>query len=297
MQNPEIENPPKVDGVAKAAWPRALALAAVVFCVVTSPIDADTADTGEIAPRTPEAETADERGGWQLEVGAGFLLHSQGQSADVDVEWADPTDPLSLSGGRVEPALAPGFTLEATVLTPALFSHKYAPRLFAHVGYEVLLEDSFATYRSFDSSALSGQSICNVSPSVTVEIGGNPETAIPVPGLASCDSKTDIDTSIQDMWFLGVGVQVPVPIFEDRMKLRIGLDYLGQRWGPTKFSWSRSQTWGVCTSRNYPTPFLPAIPGGVPYIGHNAQCLIETDPPDPRSGGLLAPRKSNADDE
>lgn len=279
MQNPDMKNSRRVLGAAEAAWPRVLALAAFLFCVVNFPIYAETAETGEIAPRTPESDAADEREEWQVELGAGFLLHSQGQTASVDVEWTDP-NPLTLSGGRVEPALAPGFTLEATVLTPALTSHKYAPRLFAHVGYEVVLEDSFATYREFDSSQLSGQSICNVSPSVTVEIGGNPETAIPIPGLASCDSKTDIDTSIQDMWFLGVGVQVPVPIFEDRMKLRIGLDYLGQRWGPSNFSWSRNQTWGVCASRNYATPFLPAAPG-VPYIGNNSQCVLLTEPPNP----------------
>ena len=278
MQNPEIGNPPKANHVAKMPWPNFLAWAGVVFCLATSPIHAETADTGEIAPRTPEVETTDEREGWQFEVGAGFLLHSQGQTASVDAEWADPDDPLNVSGGRVEPALAPGFTLEATVLTPGLTSHKYAPRLYARVGYEALLEDSFATYRAFDSSALSGQGICSPLPTLTVEIGGNPETGIAIPGLTSCDSKTDIDTSIQDMWFLGVGVEVPLPIFEDRMKVRLGLDYLGQRWGASEFSWSRSQTWGVCTSRNYPTAFLNNVIG-VPVLGNNNSCNLQTNPP------------------
>ena len=278
MKNPETENPPIIFGLAKVSWPRVLILSALAFCLASSSIHADTADeTGEIAPRTPEVDDAKEREGWQFEVGAGFLLHSQAQSADVSVDWAPGQPDLSLSNGRVEPALAPGFTLEATVLTPALTSHEYAPRLFVQAGYENLLEDSFATYRGFDSSALSGSGICNIPSEITVQVGGNPEAAIPVPGLDSCDSTTSIDTAIQDMWFLGVGVQVPLPIFEDRMKLRLGLNYLGQRWGDAKFSWSRSQTWGVCTSRNYPTAFLPNALG-VPYIGTNGQCVLLTDP-------------------
>ena len=208
-----------------ARWAMAQIFAALLL-FGSSAIHAETESTDASA----ESSAEEKKPGFGLELGAGFLLHSQGQDAGVSSGG-------TAIDGRVEPALAPGFTVDATVLSPPLFEHEYAPSAFFQIGYQNVLEDSFATFRGV--AAYSPSDVPNV---VAQECAGGADNS-------SCDIRSSIDTSIDNMWYLGVGFQVPTPIFEDRLKLRFALDYLGQQWGDADFSWSR-------------TTNLPAFQGG-----------------------------------
>ena len=241
MDSPEMESSWSQEYAAGFRCAMGLVLAAFVFC------GASVAFAEEGAVGSTPASEADseenERNRWGFEIGAGFLLHSQGQNARIVGSLRNdnydpglpsgPTNPEFITKpleGLVEPALAPGFTVEATVLSPALFEHQYAPSLFLHVGYENLLEDSFATFRSIESYSSSDR------PNLTAEEceGGS--------DLSSCDISSGFDTAIQNMWFLGVGVDLPTPAFEDRLRLRVALDYLGQEWKGPDFRWERNTT-------------------------------------------------------
>ncbi|MEE3328907.1 MAG: hypothetical protein VX252_16325 [Myxococcota bacterium] len=235
MDSPEMENAPSANGVAGAQRVIGLVLAALVFWGASlSYAEEESVDSS--AASTPAVEDVEEeRRGFGLELGAGFLLHSQGMNANVREQLEDASNPGTFLPweevqGRVEPALAPGFTVEATVLSPALFSNKYAPSIFLHVGYENLLEDSFATFRAREGYSSSD------TPNVTAEEceGGSDQSA--------CDISTGLTTAIKEMWFLGVGIDLPTPIFEDRLRFRIALDYLGQKWENSEFEWERNTT-------------------------------------------------------
>lgn len=236
--SPEKENTVSRIGIGLAQWAMGLVVA-MLLLVGASAVHAETENTGAGAESSSSEEKQGD--GFVLELGAGFLLHSQGQNASVIASIENPPGPAAVPTpfeGRVEPALAPGFTVEAAVLSPPLFSHEYAPSVFFHVGYENVLEDSFATFRAIDS----------FSPSdIPNQVQQKCEDGV---FDSACDIRSSIDTSIDSMWYLGVGFQVPTPIFEDRLKLRVALDYLGQKWGDTSFSWERNT--------QYPTPPPPA---------------------------------------
>ena len=141
MDSPEMESSWSQEYAAGFRCAMGLVLAAFVFC------GASVAFAEEGAVGSTPASGADseenERNRWGFEIGAGFLLHSQGQNARIVGSLRNdnydpglpsgPTNPEFITkplDGLVEPALAPGFTVEATVLSPALFEHQYAPQSF-----------------------------------------------------------------------------------------------------------------------------------------------------------------------
>ena len=241
VDSPEMESSWSQEYTAGFRCVMGLVLAVFVFCVAgAAHAEADGPVSGSASEQGSE-EAEENR--WGLEIGAGFLLHSQGQNVSIISSLDNPSyDPGLPPGpgnpefitqpadGLVEPALAPGFTVEATVLSPALFEHEYAPSLFVHVGYENLLEDSFATFRSIKAYSPSDD------PNVTAREceGGSDDS--------SCDISTGFDTAIESMWFLGVGVDLPTPVFEDRLRVRLAMDYLGQKWSDSDFNWERNTT-------------------------------------------------------
>ncbi len=217
---------------------------------------AESQTPGEMAGSEASSdETAQKnKEGWGLEFGVGFVLHVQDMEASASADFdpltnpADPPegDPLNISNGTSDWAIAPGFSLDMTVLSPPLFEAKYAPRVFFQIGYQNLLEDSFTGYRDFQAGEGAGP--CGVSAEYPNPggPGAGTDNALYIPSTASCDATTASNTSIQDMWYLGVGFQVPVPIFEDRAKFRLSFDYLGQKWGPQDFSFDRNSSYTVC---------------------------------------------------
>lgn len=292
MDHPEIGNMPNENSAAGARWWTALFLASLLFLASFSAYAAAD-DIASAADGSSSAEKQQPERGWGIEFGAGFLLHSQGQDASVDatLERGGVPEETTQTPGRVEPALAPGFTLEATVLSPPLFSHKYAPSAFFHVGYQNLLEDSFATFRGIVSDNVSTDfpdertDSCDIRANegvYDIEVGGNFERAETMEKRGfSCDLTTGIDTAIEDMWFLGVGVEVPTPIFEERLKIRVALDYLGQRWADSSFNWKRSNNFRACATRLSASGAIPAVggPNQQPLINNNSCFLQDTEPP------------------
>ena len=299
-------------------------LATLILWAGSAPVKAEGEEANEAAgssgqPATEEVQPVQKpsRPGWEVEVGLGFVVHFQDLAGDASVDWSiqpTPADPdcheqgllacptLSFAGGRNDPALAPGFSLELVGLSPALWGARYAPRVFAHVGYQALLEDSPTAYRKYSSEALSSAS-CAIP--IQWPVPGQDQPGLSMPLTGSCDSSVKVDTSIDGMWYLGVGFEVPLPFFEDRMKFRLAADYLGQQWGPQRFSWERNKSWNVCTGPNRylnsnnnckrslggPPQFDPAGarikvaqtdninvvgPGGISHaIGTNLQALVD----------------------
>ena len=141
---------------------------------------------------------------WQPALGMGFVLgyqNQQGSQSGGDV-GRDPTTGEFLPG-TTDAMVSPGFRFDASVATPVLLPERtwvgrvLAPRLFAQVGTQLLLEDNFVAWRSIGS-------------------------------VQSTTTETLVQSSIDSQWYAGAGLEFVIPAGERKIRLRTSVDYVGQ---------------------------------------------------------------------
>ncbi len=125
---------------------------------------------------------------WQPALGMGFVL-----GAGIGSTLPGTTDAM----------VSPGFRFDASVATPVLLTDRtwvgrvFAPRLFAQVGTQLLLEDNFVAWRSIGS-------------------------------VVSTTTETLVQSSIDSQWYAGAGLEFVIPAGQRKIRLRTSVDYIGQ---------------------------------------------------------------------
>lgn len=131
---------------------------------------------------------------WQPALGMGFLLSYQDQIGSNPV---GPFAAASVSGSTSQDAMvSPAFRFDASVATPVLVESTFAPRLFAQVGTQLLLEEDYIAWRSLSA--------------------GSPF------------SSTLLTTTIDSQWYAGAGLEFLIPAGQRKIRLRTAIDYVGQ---------------------------------------------------------------------
>ena len=128
---------------------------------------------------------------WQPALGMGFVLGYQDQQGSSDAGIG------STLPGTTDAMVSPGFRFDASVATPVLVESRFAPRLFAQVGTQLLLEDNFVAWRSIGS-------------------------------VQSTTTETLVQSSIDSQWYAGAGLEFVIPAGERKIRLRTSVDYVGQ---------------------------------------------------------------------
>ena len=166
----------------------------------------------------PEADTAESTGTdanedgadlWVPSLTAGFVLHVQEQDAGVFSGLG------SGSQGTSDSMVSPGFRFDASIATPVIYESDWKPRLFAHLGTQIILEEKFTAYRSIASASFPPQSIAEIF-------------ATCGQFTQNCTVETRIESKINSQWYLGTGVEFVVPLWQRQVRLRTAVDYLGQ---------------------------------------------------------------------
>jgi hypothetical protein len=154
--------------------------------IATVSIAAETDGTDD-----PAATVDSDNEKWQPALGMGFLLSYQNQQGSSDLGIG------SNLPGTTDAMVSPGFRFDASLATPVLIESRFAPRVFAQIGTQLLLEDNFVAWRSIGS-------------------------------VRSTTTETLVQSSIDSQWYAGIGLEFSIPAGEREVKLRTSVDYLGQ---------------------------------------------------------------------
>jgi len=146
---------------------------------------------------------------WIPSLTAGFVLHVQNQDAGVFSGLG------SGSQGTSDSMVSPGFRFDASIATPVIYESSWSPRLFAHVGAEMILEEKFTAYRSIASASFPNQSVAEI-------------LALCGQFTQNCTVETRVESKINSQWYLGTGLEFVVPLWQRQVRLRTAVDYLGQ---------------------------------------------------------------------
>jgi hypothetical protein len=159
---------------------------------------------------------------WQPSLGMGFVLSYQDQegSNNAGLGFGDP--------GTSDGIVSPGFRFDASLASPVLFESlvgPFAPRVFAQVGTQLLLEDNFVAWRS-----------------------------IFTPPATSTTNETLVKSSVDSQWYLGVGLEFLIPAGERDIRLRTSVDYMSQTLSASGTSDSTTRQSGNTIEKHYESP-------------------------------------------
>ncbi|HIF95814.1 MAG TPA: hypothetical protein EYQ54_02085 [Myxococcales bacterium] len=159
---------------------------------------------------------------WQPSLSMGFVLSYQDQegSNNAGLGFGDP--------GTSDGMVSPGFRFDASLASPVLFESlvgPFAPRVFAQVGTQLLLEDNFVAWRS-----------------------------IFTPPATSTTNETLVKSSVDSQWYLGVGLEFLIPAGERDIRLRTSVDYMSQTLSASGTSDSTTRQSGNTVERHYESP-------------------------------------------
>jgi hypothetical protein len=203
------------------------------------------------AEDTPPAPAEADDDGGQPSLGMGFLLHRQEQTGAVEGGLGS-----TLGGpGNTDAAVSPGFRFDADLMSPPLLDIDLAPKLFFQVGAQVLLEDEFIAYRNSGSFANSEsipllQLNC-LAPPADLDPDRLDDGWIRLPNdrVATCAIDSKVSMAIDAMWYMGVGIDLTLPVWERRVHLRASVDYSAQSISANGSTEIISQTQFVCLAR------------------------------------------------
>ena len=133
---------------------------------------------------------------WQPSLGMGFVLSYQDQAGSNNGGLG------FLHPGTSDSIVSPGFRFDASLASPVLFESlvgPFAPRVFAQVGTQLLLEDNFVAWRSIFTQS---------------------DSAI--------TTETLVQSAVESQWYLGVGLEFLIPAGERDIRLRTSVDYMSQ---------------------------------------------------------------------
>ena len=155
---------------------------------------ADAAEPGGDGEPAKAVNSDNEK--WQPSLGMGFVLSYQDQAGSNNGGLG------FLHPGTSDSIVSPGFRFDASLASPVLFESlvgPFAPRVFAQVGTQLLLEDNFVAWRS-----------------------------IFTPPGTSTTNETLVQSSVDSQWYLGVGLEFLIPAGERDIRLRTSVDYMSQ---------------------------------------------------------------------
>ena len=168
---------------------------------IAAETDADAAESGADVAETdgdgePVKAVNRDNEKWQPSLGMGFVLSYQDQAGSNNGGLG------FLHPGTSDSIVSPGFRFDASLASPVLFESlvgPFAPRVFAQVGTQLLLEDNFVAWRS-----------------------------IFTPPGTSTTNETLVQSSVDSQWYLGVGLEFLIPAGERDIRLRTSVDYMSQ---------------------------------------------------------------------
>jgi hypothetical protein len=161
---------------------------------------------------------------WQPSLGMGFVLSYQDQAGSNNGGLG------FLHPGTSDSIVSPGFRFDASLASPVLFESlvgPFAPRVFAQVGTQLLLEDNFVAWRS-----------------------------IFTPPGTSTTNETLVQSSVDSQWYLGVGLEFLIPAGERDIRLRTSVDYMSQTLSASGTSDSTTRTSGDTIETHYESPVV-----------------------------------------
>jgi hypothetical protein len=171
--------------------------------VIAAETGADAAETDGDGDPAKTINSDNEK--WQPALGMGFVLVYQDQEgSQISGPGADPIPafPGFEIAGTGDSMVSPGFRFDASLASPVLFESflgPFAPRVFAQVGTQLVLEDKFIAWRSAGSLPVGSQTI-----------------------------ETLLNSSIDSQWYLGAGLEFRIPAGERFVRLRTSVDYMSQ---------------------------------------------------------------------
>jgi len=152
------------------------------------------AATAESDPGAAPSSVVPESELWAPSLSMGFFLHYQDQEASV---LSGPGS--ELTGGTGDEMVSPGFRFDAAIATPVLFDVSFAPRLYAQIGTNMVLEDSFVAYRAISSG-----------------------------GVAAAITEVEMSSFLNSEWYAGLGLETVLPVWERRIRIGTAVNYVRQ---------------------------------------------------------------------
>lgn len=120
--------------------------------------------------------------------------------------------------GKAERAILTAFIgPNGSIATPALTTRYGRPRIYVRAGYRfptaaepTILDDQIPIR---ESELTNDPTLCGT----------------PTPGTIQCEHAIRTDLQIQDLWHVGLGIEIDLPIQFQHFKLDLGIEYLGER--------------------------------------------------------------------
>jgi hypothetical protein len=162
-----------------------------------------------------QQEPEEESPGWTPSLSLGFGITSQGLegTSQTDLQTADGGT-VPIGAGESNELRVQYFEPSASLYAPPIWDGGWAPRLFVHGGLQVPLSDGFIA-QNYVGTFGQGD-----------DLDGN----CPAPAPRTCVVKSKNSVSLDGNWFVGIGVDLTLPVSRRQFHLRPSIDYFGQSW-------------------------------------------------------------------
>ena len=190
-----------------------------------------------VAAFAQEEQTEEELARWVPSATLGFSFHFQSldtSGAEVfafgAVPSGSPQDQSPYTSSVTTDVLASTFDIDLALSSPALVKGWGAPRAFVHTAVHVPLSSEFTILEAPKSfrqpigfANPETRDFCPVGENVENVIEGGAPTQI-----GTCDHRMTAKLTINAMWALGVGAEFVLPVWDRPLRVRTGVDYIGQ---------------------------------------------------------------------